>query len=261
MLDNSHKTRLATSAIGLPLAAAALFFGGWPLFLAVTAVSACAQWEFHGLFPGGSRALRLPALVLGALLLALSWRFGPAASLAVLAAAFWLEEFTRLAGGSSREAGPRWTLLAGLLYVPTALQFLLSFPASGSAVLLAAVMATDTGAYYAGHLIGGPKVWPRVSPKKTWAGCLGGLASAVAVCLAAGLVLGGPGLSAWIGLGAALSVACQFGDFVESSLKRAAGLKDSGCILPGHGGLLDRIDGLLPATLVYALARTLAAFP
>lgn len=149
----------------------------------------------------------------------------------------------------------------GLIYVPGCLLFALAMPAAGVVTVMAAVMATDTGAYYAGHLLGGPKIWPRVSPKKTWAGSLGGLAAALAACLLCALWLGGPGIGSWLVLGLCLSVASQMGDFIESGLKRASGVKDSGAILPGHGGLLDRIDGLLPALLVYALARTLAVFP
>lgn len=105
------------------------------------------------------------------------------------------------------QGGPRRFLLtAGLLYVPGSLLFALSLPAAGVITALAAVMATDTGAYYAGHLLGGPKVWPRVSPKKTWAGSLGGLGAALAVCLGLGLWLGGPGLGAWLLLGFFLSL-------------------------------------------------------
>lgn len=109
---------------------------------------------------------------------------------------------------------------------------------------LATVWVTDIGAYFAGRGIGGPKLAPKVSPNKTWAGLIGGVASA--------LVLG---LLLWRFMGLSLQLACaspilaviaQIGDLYESWLKRQAGVKDSGAILPGHGGVLDRLDGLVP---------------
>ncbi|MDQ8754834.1 phosphatidate cytidylyltransferase [Sphingosinicella sp. LHD-64] len=110
--------------------------------------------------------------------------------------------------------------------------------------------ATDIGAYFAGRAIGGPKLAPRISPNKTWAGLFGGIvAAAVAGWLVAGLeifALGAPFL--W--LGAPMAVLAQAGDLYESWEKRRAGVKDSGTLLPGHGGVLDRVDGLLPVAVV-----------
>lgn len=283
MVSASHKARLITSAIGLPFIAASVLLGGIPLFAMVLAISLVGLWEFFGLFPGGSGSRRVLGLALGTLLLALCWRFGPAGSLTALFAALWMEELVRLfrhggAGSSLTEIrprssldspalpnseppdSPRWLLLSGLLFVPGSLQFLLTFGPGETALVMAVVMATDTGAYYCGLHIGGPKIWPAVSPKKTWAGSLGGLAAALAVCLIAGTAWSPAPLWTWLLLGLCLSAASQMGDFVESSLKRRAGVKDSGTILPGHGGLLDRIDGFLPAVLVYALARQLVVF-
>jgi phosphatidate cytidylyltransferase len=188
----------------------------------------------------------------------LGWRAGPAAALAVPLAAFWLEELSRLF--HKQDGPPRWLAAASLLYIPGSLQFLTSFGPGETALVLAVVMATDTGAYYAGHMIGGPKIWPSVSPKKTWAGSIGGLAASVAVCLAAAALWGKAPWPAFALLGAVMSAASQMGDFMESSLKRAAGIKDSGNLLPGHGGILDRADGLIPAVLVYALARNLTQY-
>jgi len=263
---SSHKARLLTAAVGLPLLAGAVILGGTPLFALVLAASLAGLWEFFGLFPGASACQRGLGLGLGALMVTLCWRFGPAGSLTALFAALWLEELALLFGHGRPEPArpgpraPRWLLLAGLLFVPGSLQYLLVFGPGETALVLAVVMATDTGAYYSGLRFGGPKIWPSVSPKKTWAGSLGGLCAALAVCLAAGLLWGKAPLGAWLLLGLTLSAASQLGDFVESALKRTAGVKDSGAILPGHGGLLDRIDGILPAVLVYALARQLVVF-
>ena len=109
---------------------------------------------------------------------------------------------------------------------------------------LALVWATDIGAYFAGRAIGGPRLWPAVSPNKTWAGLIGGMAGAALFgWLAAWFFdLGAP--FSWIG--ALMGLLAQLGDLFESWLKRRAGVKDSGTILPGHGGALDRLDGLLP---------------
>lgn len=116
---------------------------------------------------------------------------------------------------------------------------------------LATVWTTDIGAYFAGRSIGGPKLAPSVSPNKTWAGLIGGVLSAFAL----GLIL-------WRTAGLPLQLACaspilaviaQIGDLYESALKRQAGVKDSGKLLPGHGGVMDRLDGLVPVAPAAAL--------
>jgi len=117
---------------------------------------------------------------------------------------------------------------------------------------LLVVILTDTGAYFAGRAIGGPKLSPRLSPNKTWAGLVGGMIAAGIGGAIVAVVFRLPAPLLW--LGAPLAVAAQAGDLYESALKRAAGVKDSGRLLPGHGGVLDRIDGLVPvATIMGAL--------
>jgi len=124
--------------------------------------------------------------------------------------------------------------------------------------LLLLVWATDIGAYAAGRLIGGPLLLPVVSPKKTWAGLVGGVVSAGLVGLGVGLALSLPH-PAWLAVASGvLAVVAQAGDLMESWVKRRWGVKDSSNIIPGHGGLLDRVDGLLAAALAVALA-TLAS--
>ncbi|MEO8321741.1 MAG: phosphatidate cytidylyltransferase, partial [Bradyrhizobium sp.] len=118
--------------------------------------------------------------------------------------------------------------------------------------VLLIVWASDTGGYFAGRGIGGPKLWPRVSPKKTWAGAVGGLLASLAVAGGfAALDLGKTGhllLSAGV-----LSVASQLGDLFESAVKRRFGVKDSSHIIPGHGGLMDRLDGYVAAVVLAVL--------
>jgi phosphatidate cytidylyltransferase len=119
-------------------------------------------------------------------------------------------------------------------------------------LVLLVVWVTDIGGYFAGRGIGGPKLWPRVSPKKTWAGAIGGfIASLVIAAGFAAFKLGetGPLLL----LAAALSIASQLGDLFESAVKRRFGVKDSSHIIPGHGGLLDRLDGFVAAIALAAI--------
>lgn len=113
------------------------------------------------------------------------------------------------------------------------------------------VWSTDIGAYFAGRAIGGPKLAPSISPNKTIAGLVGGV---LAATILAGLWVYAMGLpAALLSLAAPLAVAAQLGDLFESGLKRRAGVKDSGTWLPGHGGLLDRLDGLVPVAVLTAL--------
>lgn len=137
-------------------------------------------------------------------------------------------------------------LVLGIVYIAAAFGALLILrvgPAGRGNVLfvMVVVWAGDIGAYLAGRLIGGPRLAPRVSPGKTWSGAAGGTLSAVV----AGLILGHGAPAAELALG--LSVVAQAGDLLESWVKRRVGAKDSGHIIPGHGGLLDRLDGVLAA--------------
>lgn len=119
-------------------------------------------------------------------------------------------------------------------------------------LVLLVVWVTDIGGYFAGRGIGGPKLWPRVSPNKTWAGAIGGFAASLAV--AWGFAACGLGkTSALLLLGSALSIASQLGDLFESAVKRRFGVKDSSHIIPGHGGLLDRLDGFVAAVVLAAV--------
>lgn len=172
-------------------------------------------------------------------------------------------------------------LLGGAIYVGLACFSLILFstPVFGmtpAMVLIAAVIGTDIGAYFAGRSIGGPKIAPRISPSKTWSGLLGGMIGAglMMVIIQAGIYAFRDGEAGdgdvylaygWFGFmltGAALAVVAQMGDFFESWMKRRAGVKDSGRLIPGHGGLFDRTDGLIAVAFaagVVTLFQTVVA--
>ncbi|MGE3622272.1 MAG: phosphatidate cytidylyltransferase [Bdellovibrionales bacterium] len=151
--------------------------------------------------------------------------------------------------------------LLGIPYVcgfGLALLYIRDIPVDGRTYiyyLLAVVWGTDIGAYVAGRLIGGPKLAPRVSPNKTWAGLFGGivLACMFGYAMVAAIigVLPPPGMA--VVLSASLAILSQIGDLFESWVKRRAGVKESGNLIPGHGGILDRIDGLIFAVSSFAL--------
>ena len=155
--------------------------------------------------------------------------------------------------------------LAGAAYFGVAAAMLIG---AGTFLLLMVVgvtVFTDTGAYFTGRAIGGPKIAPKISPSKTWAGLFGGMAASVIWVFLwvwamdaplgwpryeLGLNLSVQNVTGAIALGAGLAVVAQAGDFFESWLKRRAGVKDSSRLIPGHGGVFDRIDGLIPVVLV-----------
>ena len=208
-----------------------------------------------------------------------------AVMLAVTALAFWsgglaldlfitcvaavtFVELARLIIRAWRGVVPRAVgVLAGLVYVGAAAFSLMLLPHELVALAVAIVVFTDTGAYFSGRTIGGPKIAPAISPSKTWAGLLGGMTAAgllvagvVWFALSSGLLVPEPGSGAvstiltGFAIGAVLAVVAQAGDFFESWLKRRAGVKDSSNLIPGHGGVLDRIDGLLPVAITAGLA-------
>jgi phosphatidate cytidylyltransferase len=209
--------------------------------------------RFRGLLPRV-----LSAIVLAPLFLAAIWFGYPWIDLvAAIAAPVMVLEWMRLTRG--RPAARILAILYALAGV-VALLWLRHQPSTGRETVLwivACVIAADTGAYVLGSLAGGLKLAPSISPSKTWSGLIGGMCWAAVVSALIGLVfrLGETIPLALIGVG--IAVIDQLGDLLESAAKRRAGVKDSGNLIPGHGGLLDRVDGLLAVLVVVALARLL----
>lgn len=254
---SDFSTRLTVGIVLVALACTAIWLGGWPFRLFVLAAASIMLLEWaamHGLAKSSAYAgmAALAVLLLGAA----QWLFPVAYSnpdpleLAMLGVAwqgFALAVALALALGLLAR---RAAMAGGFLYVAIPSLALIALDWAWMELVLWAMIvtwATDICAYFAGRSIGGPKLAPRLSPNKTWAGLIGGVAGAAlfGFLIARAFDLGSPFL--W--LGAPMAVLAQAGDLYESAMKRRAGVKDSGAILPGHGGALDRLDGLLPVVL------------
>ncbi|MDD3313527.1 phosphatidate cytidylyltransferase [Pseudodesulfovibrio sp.] len=256
-----HKKRIATSAALALIPVLALLFQGWVLFTALALFSVFTLWEFYDLFRSqkGMKTLKSLGAAFTFLLLGAYTTERMDYPALIFLIGFWTSALTFLFRyGKDVNATFRQTMifLAGLVYIPLNFHFLLDFNRPECVLVIGAAAVSDTAAFYAGSLWGKSKIWPQISPKKSWAGSLGGLAACMAATMAFGLALGnGAAIWQWLLLGAALNVAAQLGDFFESALKRSMDVKDSGNILPGHGGLLDRVDSLLLVIPVYGLVR------
>ena len=255
-------TRFIAGIVMAAVALTAVWYGGWALrgLVALAAVVMMIEWcAMH-------RVPRLWAWIGGVLLVLLllggiEYLYPDAlptldevSELAIdpddFAAAFYAFGAVVAAAVLLAAAARRVTVGWGFAYVaiPAFALLVLSWAYNGLVFwVMGVTWATDIFAYFAGRSIGGPKLAPRVSPNKTWAGLIGGM-------IGAGLVGWGVALLFDLGMpfvwtGAPMAIVAQGGDLYESWVKRRAGVKDSGSILPGHGGVLDRLDGLLPVSL------------
>ena len=243
--------RIAAAAVLIPLAIAIAYAGGW-LWTALVTLAAIGLFVEWLAVVGLAGATRVTVPGVAALAVA-----GLCFAVGRIDAALIVLGIGLVAVASIAPERRNWAA-AGFLYAAAAeiASVLLRLdPVKGFAALmfvLLIVWVTDSGGYFAGRGIGGPKLWPRVSPKKTWAGAIGGFAASLAVAAGfAAFDLGraGPLLM----LSGVLSVVSQFGDLFESAVKRRFGVKDSSHIIPGHGGLMDRLDGFVAAVVVAAL--------
>jgi phosphatidate cytidylyltransferase len=262
--------RIATAVVLLPLVVWLLLVGGWPFACLLGAASGLCAIELNR-FPvrDGERqplGAGLVASAVAAFLIPLSMGgllFGPATILSALVLVAFIDSllFERQLPRAPLRVG---LAVLGAAYPGLALASLVQLRSTDQglgwiALCLAGTWANDTGAYFAGRTLGRRKLYPRISPSKTWEGFIGGLVASVAGALIVKAFLL-PAVS-WLaaaGIGAGCGILGPLGDLSESMLKRAFDKKDSSHILPGHGGLLDRIDALLfNAPFVWLCARLL----
>ena len=245
--------RVGSALVLVPLAVGSAYLGG-PPFLAVWALAAAIiLWEWTVIVgePGRTPVLAAGAAAFAsaAVLFGLGW---PRAALAVLALGA-----VAVAGlaGSGRRA---WILAGGvyagvMLAAPAVLRSDAELGLLAVMLLFGVVWTTDVMAYFVGRALAGPKLWPAVSPKKTWSGAVGGAAAATVVGSGISALAGLDHLAALALVCALLSLAAQTGDLLESALKRRFGAKNASELIPGHGGLMDRLDGFVAAALVATL--------
>ncbi len=217
----------------------------------------------------------LSAAVMMALLVTAVWNGDPLLNwFIVLVGLICFVEFVLLVVKATQNISFRLAgILAGATYIGVAATLLASLDLLPFTAAVGAVIATDTFAYMFGRSIGGPKIAPRISPSKTWAGLLGGMiGAALWLCLLVVIYAytagndtitdiwneAGYNITLAAAIGAGLAVAAQAGDFFQSWLKRKAGVKDSSRIIPGHGGVFDRVDGLLPVALIVGVLASMA---
>jgi phosphatidate cytidylyltransferase len=245
--------RVLSALVLAPVAIGVAYVGSWPfaVFWGIAAVG--VWWEWATLSAGAAARM---VFVAGAIAIAAATISATAGWLAVSAACLVLGA---ILVGIAAPADRRPWIAAGVFYagaVVIAPVVLRRDPHDGFFAIIflfAVVWASDILAYFVGRLIGGPKLAPRLSPKKTWSGALGGALGAV---MAASLVAALAGLGPWSALAAigfVLSVTSQAGDLFESAFKRWYGAKDAGRLIPGHGGLMDRLDGFIAAAVLAAI--------
>ncbi len=241
----------ALSAVAmLAIGGFAIWQGGLWFHILVALVAAGMVWELIRMIGGADCKAAIPVGVLaGVALMAISVLPGIAIFPMLMAVAF---------AGATQMPKDRFICGAYIAALMLACFGLIVLRDARGAYwvlwLVSLVVATDVAGYFAGRLIGGPKFWPKVSPKKTWSGTAAGWGAAAVV----GVIFGGAPL---VVLSVLAAFASQMGDVAESALKRRSGIKDSSNLIPGHGGLLDRFDGMMGAALVVFLIGAILGMP
>jgi phosphatidate cytidylyltransferase len=258
---NNLALRVGSGLILAPAALAVAWFGGG-FFLIVIAVAVSVisvEWAVMAARAAVARvAVIMTAAVLGVVFLTYAGEIWAALGMIVFGA-------FATAAASRGVVERRFDAAYGVLYVaPACLAIIwLRHTAQGggwTVMLLATTWAADIGAFAVGNALKGPRLWPRYSPNKTWSGFFGGLVAAAGASVGVAALLMHLSLAGAALIGLSGGLATMMGDLWESMLKRRFGVKDSGDLIPGHGGLLDRVDGLMFATLVFAAARLIDHF-
>jgi phosphatidate cytidylyltransferase len=252
--------RTASAAVLIPAVIVDVYAGGvwFELFVALLCVLVAHEWTT---LTHGRRPLQFALHALAAL--CGSFLPGDVGLGSALIAVLAIAALSAILAAAGRQA-TAWSY-AGVLYAglpAIALVVLREDVAHGTAAIfwmLAIVWSADTLAYFAGRTIGGPKLAPAISPNKTWAGLIGAMAGAGVASAICAAVMGLTGLLWLAALGAVLAVVEQGGDLFKSAWKRHFGVKDSGALIPGHGGVIDRVDGMLAVAIVAAAIGVIRA--
>ena len=245
--------RLVSGGLAAGIGLWVMWIGGFPFHILISVVCAIMVWELLRMIGAAKDSIAISLAAGLFLLVVMELSLGLALPLLLVPA---LLGFLRLE--QHRQTFAIYCiaiLVAG--YGLTALRD--DFGFAWMAWLALVVIASDILGYFAGKFIGGPKFWPRISPKKTWSGTVAGWIGAAAI----GAIFISQGMSGlelvWISI--MVSMASQLGDISESALKRRMGVKDSSNIMPGHGGMFDRFDGMLGASIFLMAVTAIIAFP
>lgn len=252
--------RILSALVLAPIAIGLIWYGGWPFSILISVAALILASEWRGLVFGEQGGRVEQMLMSAASLVGIAAvQFGAELIGVAFAVAFLMLGMTYAAWKKT----PLTRIALGFPYIVLPAMILVWLRADevwGTAAivwLFVTIWATDSFAYFAGKTFGGPKLAPVLSPNKTWAGLIGGSIGAALFGAACAFYLGSAPVILLAALSAVLAVISQAGDITQSSLKRQAGVKDSGNIIPGHGGLLDRVDGLLFAAVAAALIALL----
>jgi len=256
---NNLLLRIISAAVLAPVALAAAYVGGLPFAVFWGVAALVVLWEWMTLVVGPSYRLLVLSCA-AALVVAdfLAWVGRPITALFMIG-------LGALAGAIFAPSERRLWVVAGTGYAggmalaPVFLRADVAFGFAAIVLLFAIVWTTDVLGYFAGRAFGGPKLWPAVSPKKTWSGAIVGTVGAVIVALLVAAQFGSFDRIAIIAVALVLSIVAQAGDLFESWVKRKFDAKDSGRIIPGHGGVMDRLDGFWAAVVAGCIIGVLRA--
>lgn len=250
---NNLVLRIVSAAVLAPVAIGAAYLGGWPfaLFWAVAGIALLWEWIAMVAGPGHRLMFSSCASALGVVAL-VAWRDRPIAAILVVA-------LGALAATIFAPRARRLWIVCGIFYsgamvlAPILLRGDETYGFLAIMFLFAIVWTTDVLAYFAGRAIGGPKLAPSISPKKTWSGAIAGTLGAILITGVGARAIGAFDATAIAVVTLLLSAASQLGDLLESWIKRRFGTKDASQLIPGHGGVMDRLDGFWAAALIGCL--------
>lgn len=250
------RPRLISAAVMIAVGVVEIVLGGWPFLVLVGALISLMIWELAAMTgrpQGGRMAVGIALLAALAILFDEGWPSVPS---------WWVFPFVIGAIAVTPRIQPLASAaIAAAILIGGHGLFVLRDEAGTPAILwlIGVVIASDVMGYFVGRIMGGPKFWPAISPKKTWSGTIAGWFGALAVGVA--FVLAGQGEPLLIILSPIVAFAGQMGDIAESWIKRRAGVKDSSHLIPGHGGVMDRFDALTGAMVAVMILGRLIELP